>query len=82
MDERDQITVSPIVMNGTYYLCLTRQMLEYIGFTDEDIKAHLAAGNSSGRLEVVVVGENSKKWGAFIGVGKKGIHTRTARERE
>lgn len=76
MDKEDRKTLNPTVVNGTFYLCLTREILSYIGFSEEEISAAVEVGNNDGkdRLEVIVVGEESPTWGPFIGVGRKGIH--------
>lgn len=67
-------TFKPVLNGQTFYLCLDRETLEYIGFKPDDIERAINSKEENGRLEVVVKYDLSSKWGPFIGVGKQGKH--------
>ena len=67
----DKITETPRNINDTAYLLLSREILEYMGFTEKEIADFVTGKNG---LELSINFEKSPKWGQYIGVGKKGAH--------
>lgn len=71
----DKQTINPTFQGGSFLIVLTRPMLQYMGFSEEEIENAIAAGNDDGKERLaIVVKYDVGKWGTYCGIGKPGKH--------
>lgn len=66
----DITTITPVRNGNSVYLLLSRELLDYIGFSEKEIEDYL-----SGKTDLpIVLKYDYGSWGSFVGLGKKGKH--------